>query len=308
MVDGNKSVFTLPNNGMVLSYATYSETNSLKLSWQALGSGLWNDAQGMDIGLRDQNGNSVLFQCCYRSGAIKAFLQNAGDELSLNAYDELSLVYDAVAGTVVCSAGAATSTISAPFISPVVAFILSRAEVGETQIPSLVFSQTSGPAGLAGTNGDAGATGPTGPAGSSANLENSVLTGILTLQGSSADCLKQDSIHKGMASSNGNSGVLKSVLLSNELALIEVVSVVRGANGSGCVKLSAVYYQVGSSANTLVADSLSVSYSGNLVGDEVQLLVPDELDRVNLVNFGNATTGNLTAFNHITVSRYQISS
>jgi hypothetical protein len=86
------------------------------------------------------------------------------------------------------------------------------------------------------------------------------------------------------------------------------VSVIRGANGSGCVKLSAVYYQVGSSANTLVADSLSVSYSGNLVGDEVQLLVPDELDRVNLVNFGNATTGNLTAFNHITVSRYQISS
>jgi hypothetical protein len=155
-----------------------------------------------------------------------------------------------------------------------------------------------------------GPTGPTGPAGadgSDANLDNSILTGLLTLQGSSIDCLRQESIHKGMASFNGNTGVLKSVILSNELALVEVLAVVRGVNYSGSVRVSALYYQVGSGNHTLVADSLSTSVSGGLVGDEVQLLLPSELDRINVVNFGNITIGNMVALDLVSVKRFQIS-
>ena len=169
-----------------------------------------------------------------------------------------------------------------------------------------------GPPGADGATGATGATGPAGADGApgadgvSADLNNAVLTGIQSLQGSSADCLKQESIHKGVAVFNGDSGTLKSIILNNEMAIIEVLAVVKGSSASGCIKLSAVYYQSGSGAHTLVPSSLSSVVYGGLVGNEVQFYIPAENDRVSIVNYGNATAGNITVSNLVTVSKFSL--
>jgi len=321
----NKIVVNLDNGLRVYSYASYSVDNSFKLSWTALGSGMFNDIQGMDVGLRDVNGHIVNFQCCSRGG-LKAYKNNAV-EYSVNEGDVLSIEYNASSQTVTWTAGASTYSEASLFNSQVKAYIESRATLNtNTEIPSLLLSHVSGPkgatgadgtgadglagvAGPAGPQGIQGETGPQGiqgeqgPAGSDANLDNAHLTTAMTLESNvGANAYEQKQIvYSSLTSGMAPETVLTVPLGSNQVVNISVRCVVKGSSKNGVVLKEATYYE-----NAGLVSLISGSETSSQLGTAEEGSVVFETAGTSILVKHSAPTENIKVCSVISLTKCQL--